>query len=204
MKRRFASLLLVYSALASVCAAQKVQRVNYAAALKTLDRPSDRLFFPKNFVRGFTQFEYFPSHNEPDLGRCRRDAANFGGANDPCAAFGRYSMGGYLELQIFGRRAGPLPLNKVFLYIEPRAYFGSNVPQFNYTQSFAPIAVERNVGLIVELRRNLQLRMWQHRNQWLGRYEHNLGGADLGPSGPLGLHAGVALRWSFGGWGRDH
>ena len=29
-----------------------------------------RTFFPHNWVRGYTDFEVAPSHNEPDLGRC--------------------------------------------------------------------------------------------------------------------------------------
>src|SRR5260370_38458259 len=29
-----------------------------------------RTFFPRNWIRGYSDFEVAPSHNEPDLGRC--------------------------------------------------------------------------------------------------------------------------------------
>jgi hypothetical protein len=99
---------------------------------------------------------------------------------------------------------GSLPLNRIYLFVEPRAFFGRNVPQFNYSQSFSPIIFEHSVGIVIAVRRNLEVRMWRHQNDWLGRYRRYLGPADLGSSGPYGQHAGISTRWYFGGWGRQH
>jgi hypothetical protein len=164
----------------------------------------DRFLFPRNFLRGFTEGGYFPAHNEADMGRCASWVGMFGGPNATCAAFSRYFMGGYAELQPFSRKLGPLPLQRVYLYLEPRAFFGRNVPQFSYTQSFAPILFERTLGIVVAVRKNLEVRIWQHQNDWLGRYRNHLGPADLGTNGPYGMYAGVSTRWYFGGWGRQH
>jgi hypothetical protein len=164
---------------------------------------SDRLLFPKNFLRGYTEAAYFPSHNEPDLGRCASWTGAYGGANAACAAFGRYMLGGYLEFQPFARKVGPLPLQRFSLFFEPHNFFGRNVPQVNYTQSFAPINFERTVGISFAVSRHLDIRMLQHQNYWEGRYGHNLGPADLGTSGPYGMYAGFSTRWYFGGYGRQ-
>src|SRR4029077_11864227 len=60
--------------------------------------PNGRTFFPHDWVRGFTQFEGAPPHNEPDLGRC--GATNPPqGARSPCTAFARYMISGYMEVQ---------------------------------------------------------------------------------------------------------
>jgi hypothetical protein len=183
---------------------QQATKVDYSARSSWLHPASDRLLFPRNFLRGYTEAGYFPAHNEIDMGRCSAGSGNFGGANAPCAAFGRYFMGGYAEIQPFGRKVGPLPLNRFYLFFEPRGFFGNNVPQYSYSQSFYPISFERSVGVIIALRKNLEVRVWQHQNDWLGRYKHWLGPADLLSNGPYGQYAGISTRWYFGGWGRQH
>lgn len=161
-----------------------------------------RLLFPKGFVRGFTEVGLFPAHNELDLNRCAASSGAHGGAEASCSAFSRYFMTGYVEMQLFGRKVGPLPLHRVLLFAEPRGYFGRNVPQYSYSAALDPIACERTMGIIIGLTKALDVRIWQHRIYWLGRYRHALGPADLGTNGPYGLHAGVSARWYFGSWER--
>ena len=161
------------------------------------DQPAEeRLFFPKNFIRGYVDFQVAPSHNEPDLGRC--SGPNTAGSQSPCTAFARYVWSGYTEIRPFGRTI----LKNIFLFIEPKFFGGNNVPQFKYTASSAPIAFERAVGVGVKLTKNFELRLTQHRVTWLGRYEDlpKLGSADMGSNGPYGLYSTVAVRWYFGGW----
>jgi len=199
-----ASLVLCLLGAGPACQAQETATGGYTATPTASEQATwDRLLFPKNSLRGFTEGGYFPSHNEADLGRCASWAGVYGGANASCAAFSRYFLGGYVEFQPFGRKLGPLPLHRVFLFVEPQAFFGRNVPQFNYTQSFSPIALERTLGITFAVRKNLEVRMFQHQNDWLGRYRHYLGPADLGPDGPYGRYAGFSTRWYFGGWGRQ-
>ena len=50
------------------------------------------LFFPHNWIRGFTDFGVAPSHNEPDLGRCMfPQPASAGGSASQCTAYARYN-----------------------------------------------------------------------------------------------------------------
>ncbi len=161
--------------------------------------PEDRLFFPRHWIRGYTEFEGAAPTNEPDLGRCAQvSASQFGGRNDPCAAYARYMFGGYLEVQPVGRTV----LRHIFIFYMPRLSFGHNVPQFSYTASFEPIAYERSLGLGMELPKHFELRLTQHQVDWLGRYRGDLGAADLHTTGPYGLYATIGLRWYFGGYGR--
>jgi hypothetical protein len=162
--------------------------------------PRSRLFFPHNWVRGHTDFEVAPSHNEPDLGRCSQaPAAEFGGVNSTCTAYARYILSGYVELQPIGRTV----LRHIFLFYTPQFFFGRNVPQYSYTASFEPLADERSMGLGIKLPKNFEVRLTSHRVDWLGRYASYLGPADLGNKGPYGNSATVGLRWSFGGWGQS-
>ncbi len=162
--------------------------------------PEGRTFFPRNWVRGYTDIEFAPPHNEPDLGRCQMPASQFGGARAPCTAFARYMLSAYIELEPIGRGV----LRHVFLFYTPRFSFGQNVPQFSYTGSFAPMAYDRGLGVGIELPKNFEFRLVQHQVDWLGRYRNNLGAADLHTTGPYGLYSTIGLRWYFGGWGRGH
>ncbi len=156
-----------------------------------------RTFFPHNWVRGYSDFSVAPSHNEPDLGRCKFPPV--GGAASTCTAYARYFINGYLELQPFGRT----PARHLFLFFEPRFSFGRNIPQFTYTASMLPIAYERSIGIAFQLPKNFQLRATQHQVDWLGRYSKSLGAGDLSTNGPYGLYATFGVRWSFGGYGRQ-
>lgn len=161
---------------------------------------SSPTFFPKNWIRGFTDFAVAPSHNEPDLGRCIfPQPASAGGANSQCTAYGRYLLSGYLEIQPLGRT----PARHLFLFFEPKFVFGRNIPQVSYTASMEPMAYDRSVGVGFALPRNFQLRVTQHQVDYLGRYGGSLGPADLHTNGPYGLYATVGVRWTFGGYGRN-
>jgi hypothetical protein len=139
-------------------------------------------------------FSVAPPHNEPDLGRCATAVS----AASTCSAYARYLWGGYLELQPFGKTFA----RHVFLFSTLTASFGNNIPQFKYTASMAPIALERAVGIGVELSKNFELRMTQHQTDWLGRYGKNVGPLDLGSTGAYGLYTTVGGRWYFGGYSR--
>lgn len=162
-----------------------------------------RLLLPHNWLRGFVNFEVAPPHNEPDLGRCSPSSTVIiaaGGANSDCNAYARYLLGGYLEIQPFGKTLA----RHFFLFFTPTFSFGNNVPQFKYTASIAGIAFERSVGFGFELPKNFEIRVTQHQVDWLGKYNHNVGIADLGTAGPYGLYSTIGARWYFGGYGRAH
>jgi hypothetical protein len=165
-----------------------------------------RMFFPHNFIRGYADFQVAPSHNEPDLGRCTQSGAVIaaaGGANSPCTAYARYLIGGYLEIQPFGRTLA----RHLFVFFTPTFSFGNNVPQYKYTASMSGIAYERSVGIGFELPKNFEIRITQHQVDWLGKYrtknlDPSVPGLDLGTSGPYGLYATIGARYYFGGYGR--
>ncbi len=169
--------------------------------------PEGRMFFPRNWVRGYVNFDVAPPHNEPDLGRCTQSQPIIiaaGGINSPCNAYARYLMGGYLEIQPFGRTLA----RHFFIFFTPTFSFGNNVPQFKYTASMAGIAFERAVGVGFELPKNFEIRVEQHQVDWLGKYKNPIDpgvpGLDLGTSGPYGLYSTIGARWYFGGYGRSH
>jgi len=153
-------------------------------------------FFPKGWVRGYTEFGFAPPHNEPDLNRCSAGAAAYGGINAPCTAFARFIGSGYVELQPLNTKA----FRRVFVFVEPRMFLGRNLPQTLYTYSARPMAFDRSVGIGVELVKNIELRLTQHQVDWMGRYQNYLGGADMGKNGPLGVYTTVSARWYFGGY----
>jgi hypothetical protein len=164
------------------------------------ERPAAAPWFPRNWIRGYTDFEVAPTHNEPDLGRCAfPQPANSGGANSLCTAYARYMFSGYVEIQ---------PLNRtfakhIFFFFEPRFSFGKNIPQVSYLASMEPIAFDRAIGVAFELPKNFNLRLTQHQVDYLGRYSNSLGPADLRTNGPYGLYTTVGVRWSFGGYGHN-
>ena len=80
-------LSLLFLALLPISNAQEKAVV----AVKAPPVAERRLFFPHNWVRGYTDFEVAPSHNEPDLGRCAYpQPASAGGASTSCTAYARY------------------------------------------------------------------------------------------------------------------
>jgi hypothetical protein len=166
----------------------------------SLQKSSAPAFFPRNWIRGYTDFAVAPSHNEPDLGRCMfPQPAGAGGAASQCTAYARSLLSGYLEVQPLGHT----PARHLFLFFEPRFSFGRNIPQVRYTASMEPIAYERAWGAGFELPLNLQVRLTQHQVDYLGRYGNSLGPADLHTNGSYGLYTTVSVRWSFGGYGRN-
>ena len=176
------------------------QSTAHASNEATISRQETRSFFPKNWIRGYTNFEVAPYHNEPDLGRCMfPQPASAGGTASACTAYARYMLSGYLELQPFGRT----PARHIFFFFEPRISFGRNIPQLTYASSMEPIAYDRSIGIGFQLPRNFELRATQHQVDYLGRYAKLLGSADLRTTGPYGLYATFGVRWSFGGYGRQ-
>lgn len=163
--------------------------------------PEGRTFFPHDWLRGYVDFSVAPPHNEPDLGRCSPSQTvilSAGGANSNCNAYARFLLGGYLEIQPFGKTFA----RHVFVFLTPNFSFGNNVPQFKYTGSMAGIAFDRAVGFGIELPKNFEFRVTQHQVDWLGKYNNNVGLADLGTAGPYGLYTTIGGRWYFGGYGR--
>jgi hypothetical protein len=159
---------------------------------------TDRRIFPKNWVSGYFDFAVAPPHNEPDLNRCSSATGSIAGANAACAAFARYVGSGFIEFRPVGRGI----LHRAFIFVEPNAYMGRNVPQFQYTNSMTAIALERTEGIGINVRRDLELRVTNHRVDWLGHYAQNLGVTDLGKSGPLSTYTTFSARWYFGGYRR--
>ena len=170
--------------------------------------PGGRMFFPHNSIRGYVSVDVAPSHNEPDLGRCSQSGAliaTAGGASSPCNAYARYLIGGYLEIQPFGKTLA----RHLFVFLTPTFSLGNNVPQFKYTASMDGIAFERSVGIGFELPKNFEIRITQHQVDWLGKYrtknlDPSVPNLDLGTSGPYGLYATIGARYYFGGYGRSH
>jgi hypothetical protein len=154
-----------------------------------------RLFFPRNFIWGYSQFDVAPPHNEPDPNLCAANAGQFGGKDAPCNAFARYLLSGYVEVRPFGRTQ----LRRLFFYGEPTFVFGKNVPQTLYTWSPAAIGWERSWGAGVEIGRGFEMRVTQHfLFQRFGSRDRYLGPADLGSNGPWGRYSVIGVRKYFG------
>ena len=197
MKKTTLTLLVLLIGLAPAALSQTGTNETVHSAASSGSGP---LFFPKNWIRGFTDFAVAPSHNEPDLGRCVfPQPASAGGAASQCTAYARYMLSGYLELQPLART----PARHLFFFYEPRFIFGRNIPQVSYQTSIEPMGYERSIGAAIEFPRNFQLRVTQHQFEYLGRYSNSLGPADLHTNGPYGLYATVSVRWLFGGYGRN-
>lgn len=176
------------------------QSTALASDYAVISRPEAPTFFAKNWIRGYTDFEVAPPHNEPDLGRCKfPQPASASGTASRCTAYARYMLSGYVELQPLGRT----PARHFFLFFQPRISFGRNIPQLAYAASMEPMLYERSIGIGFQLPRNFELRATQHQVEYLGRYDKLLGSADLGTNGPYGLYATIGVRWSFGGYGRQ-
>jgi hypothetical protein len=195
MKRIFVFLAV---SMAVYAFAAHAQNLTAGSASVSNLAPPPRTFFPHNWVRGYTDFEVAPSHNEPDLGRCTfPQPASAGGTASTCTAYARYLYSGYIEFQPLGRTLA----RHFFLFFEPKFSFGRNIPQLTYTASMMPIAYDRSIGIGFQLPKNFELRATQHQVDWLGRYSRSLGAADLHTNGSYGLYATFGVRWSFGGYG---
>jgi hypothetical protein len=156
---------------------------------------ADRMFFPKDMVWGYGEFNLAPPHNEIDPNICAANAGQYGGANAPCNAFARYQIGAYVEFRPFGKGQ----LRRLMIYGEPNFLFGKTVPQYNYTWSMAAIGVEHSWGVGVYIAKGFEFRFTQHfLFDRFGSRDKYLGPADLGPNGPWGRYNAVGVRKYFG------
>lgn len=183
MRKLVLALLVVFLSFCPVARSQTSQAVSNLPL-------AEPLLFPKDFIRGYMDLAVAPPHNEPDLGRCT--------SVNPCTAFARYVLSGYLEFQPFARS----PLKHFYVFFEPRSFFGNNLPQREYTSAATPIALERIMGLGIELPKNFEFRLTHHKVTSFGKYSRVLSPTDSGPDKPLGTYATVGVRWYFGGYGR--
>jgi len=153
------------------------------------------LFFPKNWIWGWAQFDLAPPHNEIDPNLCASNAGDFGGKDAPCNAFSRYMLGGYVEFRPFART----PLRRLLFFGAPNFLFGKNVPHTLYTWSWDGIGWERSWGAGVEIGKGFEMRVTQHfLFQRFGVRDRYLGTADLGLNGPWGRYNSVGVRKYFG------
>ena len=200
MKKTTLTLLALLVAVVPAALSQTTTKEPTASPGASLRASPSSALFPRNWIRGYTEFAVAPSHNEPDLGRCMfPQPTSAGGSASQCTAYARYLLGGYIEVQPLARTPG----RHLFLFFEPRLSFGRNIPQLSYEESMEPIAYDRAIGAGFELPKNFELRVTQHQVDYLGRYGRTLGPADLHTTGPYGLYTTVAVRWSFGGYGRN-
>ncbi len=166
-------------------------------SLAAAGQNTDRILFPRSSFGGYADFELAPPHNEWDLNRCDASAgaAQYGGTSAPCAAFARWSMGGYFEFKPINWGK----LKHLYFWGTPKFFFGNNLPQTLYTASFSAIGFERVGGFYYELPWGLEARITSHsKMHWFGKYQTTLGGADLHGDGPFGQYNTVGLRWKFG------
>jgi hypothetical protein len=200
MKKIALALLALSIAKVPTALSQNITQESIESSSRQKSVPQSSTLFPKNWIRGYTDFSVAPSHNEPDLGRCMfPQPTSAGGRASTCTAYARYLLSGYIEIQPLART----PARHFFLFFEPRFSFGRNIPQISYDESMEPIAYERSIGIGFQLPRNFELRTTQHQVHYLGRYGRTLGPADLHTDGPYGLYATVGVRWSFGGYGHQ-
>ncbi|PYT81712.1 MAG: hypothetical protein DMG40_08340 [Acidobacteria bacterium] len=199
--KKIAMILFALSVtLAPAAISQTIQEEAIDSSSRSPESSPSPTFFPRHWIRGYTDFAVAPSHNEPDLGRCMYpQPASAGGSASQCTAYARYLFSGYVEIQPLGRTAA----RHLFLFFEPRFSFGRNIPQLSYDESMEPIAYDRAIGAGYQLPRNFELRLTQHQVDYLGRYSRLLGPADLRTTGPYGLYTTVSVRWTFGGYGRN-
>lgn len=158
----------------------------------------DRFLFPRNFARGFVDFQMAPPHNEMDLGLCQIKASDPGYRAD-CTGYARYAFSSYLEVQPFGRG----PLQRLFLITEPKFYGGNNLPQQRYTYSAAPILMEMSMGAGIALSDRAELRLITHKAHLMGRYAAMHSPVNLAGDGPYGSYTTVGVRYYFGNYGRS-
>lgn len=200
MKHITLTLFALSIAAAPSAVSQTVSNDANTSTSRSVQASPSSYFFPRNWIRGYTDFAVAPPHNEPDLGRCMfPQPVNAGGSASQCTAYARYLISGYMEIQPLART----PARHLFLFFEPKFSFGRNIPQVSYEESMEPIAYDRAVGAGFELPRNFQLRLTQHQVDYLGRYSNSLGPADLRTTGPYGLYTTVSVRWTFGGYGHN-
>src|SRR5258708_12543492 len=93
--------IFLLSALLTIFAlTSKSQTATVATSHASPTAEESRTFFPRNWVRGYTDFEVAPSHNEPDLGRCAFPPPS--GTTPTCTPSPPYLLALYVEFHPFG------------------------------------------------------------------------------------------------------
>jgi hypothetical protein len=193
--KKLAWILAVPVLMAALGRAQTSPPASSSASSSTADASQDRMFFPRDMLYGWAQFELAPPHNEIDPNLCAATAGQYGGVNAPCTMFARYMLSGTLEVRPFGRGQ----LRRFMLFGSPTFLFGRNLPQTLYTWSFDAIGIEHSWGASIYAGKGFEVRVTQHfLFDRLGARDTNLGVADLGNNGPWGRYATVGLRKTFG------
>ena len=164
-------------------------------AVHKKEAPADRMFFPRDTLYGYAQFDLAPPHNEIDPNLCAANAGQYGGVNAPCSEFARYMLSGLVEVRPFGRGQ----LRRFMLFGQPTFLFGKTIPKTLYTWSFDAIGIERSWGGAIYLGQGFEFRVTQHfLFDRLGARNRNLGTADLGNNGPWGRYNTIGVRKTFG------
>lgn len=194
----FPVLIAVFGRAQTSPAPRNASSADASHAQPTPTRSSDdRMFFPRDMLWGWAQFEIAPPHNEIDPNLCAATAGQtqYGGVNAPCSMFARYMLSGTLEVRPFGRGQ----LRRFMLFGSPAFLFGKNLPQTLYTWSFDAIGIEHSWGAAIYAGKGFEFRVTQHfLFDRLGARDTNLGVADLGNNGPWGRYATVGVRKTFG------
>ena len=157
----------------------------------------ERMWFPKDWIWGWAQFDLAPPHNEIDPNLCAANAGapQYGGVNAPCSAFARYQISGSLEFRPIGQTV----FRRLMFFYDPNFLFGKTLPQTLYTWSWSGIGMEYKWGVGVDLPKRFQFRFTQHPNiQRFGSRDQPLGPAWLGPNGPWGQYNTIGIRKYFG------
>ncbi|MFZ0535331.1 MAG: hypothetical protein WA261_02215 [Candidatus Sulfotelmatobacter sp.] len=155
----------------------------------------ERMFFPRDTLWGWAQFDLAPPHNEIDPNICAGNAGQYGGVNAPCSMFARYMLSGMLEVRPFGRGQ----LRRFMVFGAPAFLFGKTIPQTLYTWSPDAIGIEHSWGVGIYIDKGFEFRVTQHfLFDRLGARDTYLGIADLGNNGPWGRYMTVGVRKYFG------
>ncbi len=192
--KRWASSLIAVIVICVFAAAQSSTTLNAQGSQGQWHEadPDDRMFFPRDTLWGWAQFDLAPPHNEVDPNLC---ASNVGTINPRCSMFARYMLSGILEVRPFGRG----PLRRFMLFGAPTFLFGKNLPKTLYTWSPDAIGIEHSWGAGIYLTRGFEFRVTQHfLFDRLGARSGYLGPGDLGTNGPWGRYMTVGVRKSFG------
>jgi hypothetical protein len=180
--KRFVWILAVPVLLSTLCLGQA--EGSASATAPSDSKPSDsgqqeRMFFPRDMLWGWAQFDLAPPHNEIDPNICAGNAGQYGGVNAPCSMFARYMLSGMLEVRPFGRGE----LRRFMVFGAPTFLFGKTIPQTLYTY----------------IDKGFEFRVTQHfLFDRLGARDTYLGIADLGNNGPWGRYMTVGVRKYFG------
>jgi hypothetical protein len=123
-------------------------------------------------AKGWVEGTYYPPHNEfdpsPGLSFDKRRVA-------------RYAMEANLEIT-------HKDIDRLFLFTEPKLFFGDTRPQISYTHNFTPnvLYFQYGAGIVLSKSPNIQLRIAH--GEWIKL--NNYKGEQL-------LWNGIKLRWTF-------